>query len=63
MTLAFNVPLNNQLAAANPTAATAAATWRAFYDPWMFWNLVRTFASIVTFVLFGATMWLEATQR
>lgn len=60
VTLAFNVPLNAQLAAATPTPATAAAIWRAFYDPWMFWNLVRTIASIVSFVLFGAAMWMEA---
>ena len=59
VTLAFNVPLNNQLAAANPTAATAAAVWRAFYDPWMTWNLVRTIASIGSFVLFGAALWVE----
>lgn len=63
VTLVFNVPLNGQLAAANPTAATAAAIWRAFYDPWMYWNLVRTIASIVSFILFGAAMWLETGAR
>ena len=63
VTLTFNVPLNNQLAAANPTAATAAAIWRAFYYPWMFWNLVRTIASIVSFILFGAALWVEASVR
>lgn len=59
VTIVFNVPLNNELAAATPTPATAAAIWRAFYDPWMTWNLVRTIASIVTFLLFSSALWLE----
>lgn len=63
VTLTFNVPLNAQLAAATPTPATAAAIWRAFYDPWMLWNLVRTIAAIGAFILFGAAMWLEASSR
>ncbi len=63
VTIMFNVPLNNEIAASTPTAATAATIWRAFYEPWMYWNLVRTIASIASFVLFGAAMWLEARGR
>ena len=40
VTMAFNVPLNNRLAA---TAATAAAVaWPAYVAPWLRWNHVRT---------------------
>jgi uncharacterized membrane protein len=63
ITMMFNIPLNNQLAAASPTAANAAEIWRAFYDPWMFWNLVRTIFSVVTLLLFAAALWAEAALR
>ncbi len=62
VTIVFNVPLNERLAATAPTPGTAANIWRAFYDPWMSWNLVRTVASIISFLLFGAAMWLEAMR-
>jgi uncharacterized membrane protein len=63
ITMMFNIPLNNQLAAASPTADNAAEIWRAFYDPWMFWNLVRTIFSVVTLLLFAAALWAEAALR
>ena len=59
----LNIPLNNQLAAASPTAANAAEIWRTFYDPWMFWNLVRTVMSVVSLLLFAAALWFEASMR
>ncbi len=59
VTIVFNVPLNNQLAASSPTAATAATIWREYYDPWMYWNLIRTLAAIAAFVLFVAALWME----
>jgi uncharacterized membrane protein len=63
ITMMFNIPLNNSLAAASPTAATAGEIWRTFYDPWMFWNLVRTIVSIVSLLLFAAALWFEASIR
>ena len=63
VTVMFNVPLNNQLAATSPTAANAAEFWRTFYEPWMFWNLVRTIASMIALVLFGAALWFTAIGR
>jgi uncharacterized membrane protein len=63
ITVVFNIPLNNTLAAASPTAATAGEIWRTFYDPWMFWNLVRTIMSIVSLLLFAAALWFEASMR
>jgi uncharacterized membrane protein len=63
ITVVFNIPLNNSLAAASPAAATAGEIWRTFYDPWMFWNLVRTIMSIVSLLLFAAALWFEASMR
>jgi uncharacterized membrane protein len=60
VTIVFNVPLNNRLAASSPTAATAAAIWREYYDPWMYWNLIRTLAAIAAFVLFVVAVWMES---
>lgn len=58
VTIAFNVPLNNRLAALEPTglsAADAAREWAAYYRPWTAWNHVRTIAPLVGagLLLFG----------
>lgn len=44
VTMAFAVPLNDQLAAAGPAAALtdAAEVREAYEDPWVRWNLIRT---------------------
>ena len=62
VTLIYNVPLNEQLAAATPTAQTAAGVWRDFVVPWMRWNLVRTVASILAFLAFAAAFWFDAAR-
>lgn len=41
VTMACNVPLNNQLAAVPPGAKDLAAHWRAYRGPWTRWNHVR----------------------
>jgi len=51
VTFAVNVPLNEALAAASPTAGNAAKLWRDYAGPWTVWNHVRTLASIVSFAL------------
>jgi uncharacterized membrane protein len=51
VTVAVNVPLNEALAAAAPTAENATALWRDYAPRWRLWNNVRTAASIVAFVL------------
>lgn len=44
VTMGISVPLNDELAAAGSpdTIADLAAVRRAYEDPWVFWNLVRT---------------------
>ena len=52
VTMAFNVPLNNALAAVQPSAPEAGAAWAAYLKDWVFWNHVRTVASLVASALF-----------
>ncbi|TGE27715.1 anthrone oxygenase family protein [Hymenobacter metallicola] len=54
VTLAVNIPLNEQLAAfptARATPAETAAARTAFATPWNRWHLVRTLASTAAFLL------------
>ena len=54
VTIAFNVPLNDHLAAVEPSGATAADAsreWRAYLVPWTSWNHVRTVAPLLASVL------------
>lgn len=44
-TIAFNVPLNNALAATDASAPSARATWAHYVSKWTLWNHVRTMAS------------------
>lgn len=46
-TIAFNIPLNNDLDDAGPASAIAdpAAVRADFEDPWIAWNIVRTLLS------------------
>ncbi len=50
VTMAFNVPLNNHLAAT--PASNSAAFWRHYLLTWTRWNHVRTLASIAAALLF-----------
>ena len=56
VTMVFNVPLNNQLAAVAP--AQEAALWSRYLDVWTAWNHVRTLASILSAILFTAALLL-----
>jgi uncharacterized membrane protein len=58
VTIACNVPLNDQLAALDPaglTAADAAREWQAYFATWTAWNHVRTAAPLLgsALILFG----------
>ncbi|WP_445152748.1 anthrone oxygenase family protein [Baekduia sp. Peel2402] len=46
LTVAHNVPLNNELADVSPHAANAAARWQEYLDGWNWANHVRGAASI-----------------
>src|SRR3546814_12303636 len=48
VTMIFNVPLNNALAATTPGTPEAAALWTRFLREWTMWNSVRTAASLLS---------------
>jgi uncharacterized membrane protein len=52
VTMAFNVPLNDALAAVDPSGSAAAPLWARYLTDWTFWNHVRTVASTAATVLF-----------
>ena len=47
VTIIFNVPLNNALAAANPASGDAALFWLKYVREWTAWNHVRTISGLV----------------
>ena len=59
VTMVCNVPLNNALAAVDPASADGAALWARYLRDWVFWNHVRTAASLAGAVVlvFG---WAQA---
>jgi uncharacterized membrane protein len=48
MTLAGNVPMNNRLAALDPTSEEGAAYWEVYGRRWTRLNHIRTFGSVAT---------------
>ncbi|WP_119390580.1 anthrone oxygenase family protein [Taklimakanibacter lacteus] len=51
VTMVFNVPLNNALAAAAPASSEGAALWARYLIDWTLWNHVRTALPLVAMVL------------
>lgn len=47
VTVAFNVPRNERLARSPAESPEAAAYWPTYVREWLFWNHVRTVASVV----------------
>jgi uncharacterized membrane protein len=52
VTMIFNVPLNNALAASDGGSTGARATWARYRKDWTVWNHVRTIGSLAASVLF-----------
>jgi uncharacterized membrane protein len=46
VTMVFNVPRNDALAAAKPDTPEAAALWREYLSRWTAWNHVRMLAAL-----------------
>ncbi len=46
VTIVFNVPRNNALAAVDPASAAGAALWSSYLTAWTAWNHVRTAAAL-----------------
>ncbi len=48
VTIIFNVPLNDRLAAVDPAGAEGATVWATYLRDWLPWNHVRTVACTVS---------------
>ncbi len=51
VTLVFNVPRNDALAAAEPATAAGAILWAGYLTAWTAWNHVRTAAALAAATL------------
>jgi uncharacterized membrane protein len=47
VTVVFNVPRNNELAALEATAPEAATYWPIYLREWLWWNHVRCVAALL----------------
>jgi len=56
VTMVFNVPLNNALAAVQPATGEAGTLWARYLADWTWWNHVRTVTSTLAFALFIAAI-------
>lgn len=52
VTVAYNIPLNNRLALLHPATDAAALYWPTYFSEWMWWNHVRSIASVSATVCF-----------
>jgi uncharacterized membrane protein len=59
-TIAFNVPLNEALAAARPDSTEGAELWARYLRDWTAWNTLRTLAALVAAALLTVALYLQA---
>jgi uncharacterized membrane protein len=57
VTLLFNVPLNQALAATDARSADAPHIWLHYQRQWTRWNHVRAFAALISSALFIHPLW------
>jgi len=57
VTMIFNVPKNNVLAAVDPASGEGARLWIDYVSSWTAWNHVRTAASIAASFTYGVRAW------
>lgn len=48
VTIVFNVPMNNALAAVDPASAAGEALWQDYLTRWTMWNHVRTVSGLIS---------------
>jgi len=56
VTIAFNVPRNDALAATDPEGDDSADLWRRYIREWTTWNHVRTAAALAAAALFTVAL-------
>jgi uncharacterized membrane protein len=60
VTMAFNVPLNNALAAVAPDSTEGATLWKRYVREWTNWNHVRTIAALIASALLIVGIYQQA---
>ena len=60
VTMTFNVPLNNALAAVAPDSANGAGLWSSYLVTWTNWNHVRTIAALAASAALTIALCLQA---
>jgi uncharacterized membrane protein len=56
VTLAMNVPLNNELAVLDPAMPESAQVWARYLRDWTFWNSVRGMAAAAACIAFAVSL-------
>jgi uncharacterized membrane protein len=59
VTMIFNVPLNNALAAADPSSTGGAALWSGYLSTWTAWNHVRTLSCLAALALLIGAIYVQ----
>lgn len=52
VTMVFNVPLNDALAAVTSASGDSGVLWTRYLSDWTFWNTVRTVLPLIAMVMF-----------
>ena len=60
VTMFFNVPLNDALAAVAPDSSEGASLWSRYLTTWTNWNHVRTIAALAASALLTIALCLQA---
>ena len=60
VTMVFNVPLNDALAAVTPASGEGGALWTRYLSDWTFWNTVRTVLPLLAMVMFTCGLILRS---
>ena len=63
VTIIFNVPLNNELAAVDSGSAAGAEVWARYVPGWTAWNTVRTVTSLAASACFMVGLCLKVQAR
>ncbi|MGC3873958.1 DUF1772 domain-containing protein [Halomonas sp. GXIMD04776] len=58
VTLAFNVPLNDRLASADPDSEEGSAAWAIYLVTWVRWNHLRSIATLISTLCSIIAIWL-----
>jgi len=62
LTIAFNVPLNDALAIADPNSTDGVTLWAKYLTNWTLWNHVRTVAGLAAAASLTIALWERAAQ-